>query len=446
MIDLSVSLGGLVKRSPESEAFYRQQSIQTALDKRQWAVATELAREAVWYGDDVHRLLAVALSHQGMHEDALKEVRQAIETAPHDAKCHTALGTVLFHLGDATSALRAFEAGYQLDPGFAEAAANLAAMRLMQGHFAEAWPLFLARFSMNVPSPVPSSPLGTAQIGKYEATTEPAVWDGKPYPGKTLLVWGEQGIGDQILFSNMLCDLSTLPMAVAVVCERRLLPLFTRSFPKIVFVAAGSVAMPKYDYQILIGELGRFYRQSVDKFPQRPNGWLKASPAKGAAFKARFIGHQSRAVVGISWRSDRLDDGAEKSVPPTLLKPILGVNVVRWLNLQHGAFLSTDIFPERDGAVDPETDLDGLAAQLKGINLFITASNSTAHLAAALGVETWLMAPLGKGARWYWGTSETPSPWYQNLRVFRQTTPGQWAPVMADVKAALEGRILTHGW
>lgn len=336
--------------------------------------------------------------------------------------------SALFDVGDYAGAEALFEKAHAVSPSFAEAAKNLAAMYLMRGEFEKAWPLFLARFVTSADS--------TMFDTGIPADGDMRIWDGRRVAsGKVLMIWGEQGLGEQILFASMLHEMHRMNMTCALVCEHRLVPLFARSFPWLVVVAAGSVAMPQYDCQIIMGELGRYLRGTRERF-HGAKSWLVASPTKSTEFRKRVT--DGRRIVGISWHSARPEDGAAKSVPLDMVQALVGAHDMRWVNLQHG--------PERGrltGALidgDTTNDIDGLAAQLKALDLFITASNTTAHLAAALGVRTWLLEPRGRGARWYWGTPETPSPWYPHVRVFHQTTPGDWTTVMASVDEAL------HGW
>lgn len=429
--------GSLGNISMDVGASLSLSSAQHALDVRDWVSAEKAARRAIDAepGNAAgHRMLAVALSHMGRHEEAISSVRVSMSLSI-EAKNYSVLGMVYFHAADIVMAVASFKTALKIDPDFAEAAVNLSALYLTQHRFADAWPLWLARFATD---DAPSSPVLSVQSmpGIMAADSVP-IWDGKPYPGKTLLVWGEQGLGDQILFSSILRDLSKLRMNVALVCERRLLPLFSRSFPWLIVVAAGSRAMPQHDYQILMGELGRFFRGSVGKFAGR-GGLLKASAVKTREFRKRMALPGPRKVIGVSWHSARREDGAEKSLSVEQLGALISRQEFCWLNLQYGPEgdkmipgLSTDI------SVSATSDIDGLAAQIAGLDLLITVSNVTAHIGAALGVETWLLEPLGKGSRWYWGTKDYPSPWYPGVRAFHQAVPGEWGPVLEEVGTAL---------
>jgi ADP-heptose:LPS heptosyltransferase len=86
------------------------------------------------------------------------------------------------------------------------------------------------------------------------------------------------------------------------------------------------------------------------------------------------------------------------------------------------------------------TDLDGFAAQVAALDLVITISNTTAHVAGALGVPCWVLLPSGLGENWYWFLDRDDSPWYPSVRLFRQSEPGVWTDVINNVGAAFVSR------
>jgi ADP-heptose:LPS heptosyltransferase len=93
-----------------------------------------------------------------------------------------------------------------------------------------------------------------------------------------------------------------------------------------------------------------------------------------------------------------------------------------------------------DTEVDQWTDLDGFAAQVAAMDLVVTIDNSTAHMAAALGVQTWTMLPFAPD--WRWLLERENSPWYPTMRLFRQREPGQWKPVIEEVALAIASNVL----
>lgn len=257
-------------------------------------------------------------------------------------------------------------------------------------------------------------------------------WDGKPFAG-TLLVAGEQGLGEEILASSMFPDLVAMGQRTVVECEPRLLPVFRRSFPQLEFV-------PRWDghFDRLIAQgityrriksldLAFFLRRTDALPPQKP--WLLPDLQKvrslRESYRQRWPG---KTIAGLSWHSRRIVAGtAGKSLPVPALKPLLETADIAWIDVQYGEH-TADIEllrgagltpPWTDPAIDPTDDLDGLLAQLCALDGLVCVSNSTAHLAGAAGVHGCVLLPHRNPVLWYWGYSGDHTPWYPTLRLLR---------------------------
>jgi hypothetical protein len=178
------------------------------------------------------------------------------------------------------------------------------------------------------------------------------------------------------------------------------------------------------------------------------SGFLQADAAISAAYRSRLGGLAGgRPCIGLSWRSSNVAYGAQKSLALTDLAPLLQARPdLFWVDLQYGdtaaerAAAGVELW--RDPAVDPLQDLDAAASQVAALDLVITSSNTTAHLAGALGVPTWLLLPApGFGLLWYWQLDREDSPFYPSVRCFRQAAPGDWGAVIAALAPALEARF-----
>lgn len=152
-----------------------------------------------------------------------------------------------------------------------------------------------------------------------------------------------------------------------------------------------------------------------------------------------------RPLVGLSWRSRNAAYGTSKSLALSDLLPLLRPDIF-WVDLQYGdtaaersmaSAAGAEIW--RDADIDPLRDMDAAAAQVAALDLVITISNTTAHLAGALGLPTWLLLPSpGYGLLWYWFVERADSPFYPSVRCFRQGRGEGWPAVIAAVGAALE--------
>jgi hypothetical protein len=263
------------------------------------------------------------------------------------------------------------------------------------------------------------------------------VWDGTP--GKRVAVYGEQGIGDEIMFASMLPDLLKTN-EVVLESHTRLKTLFEKSFPSVKVYGMREEKIPtwveneSFDYRISIGSLGKFYRRSRDAFPGTPYLTAEALP-KGEKFR-----------VGISWTGGGAKQGRvqKRSVPLAGWKSILNVPNVEFVSLQY-----TDGQEEidlqnalgykikvMDEYVKAE-DYYETARLVKSCDLVISVCTTVIHLAGALGVPCWVMTPKFPAWR-YQNTGGMP--WYRSVRLYRQPEPKQdaWRPVVERIGLDLD--------
>jgi tetratricopeptide (TPR) repeat protein len=242
-------------------------------------------------------------------------------------------------------------------------------------------------------------------------------WNGEE---GTVLVYGEQGMGDEIMFASMLPDLLKTNKVVFE-CHTRLENLFRKSFPQIKVYGTREerekpawVSGEKIDYRISIGSLGKFYRRTQDSFPGAP--YLKADPLpKGNKFR-----------IGISWTGGGIKPGrvAKRTVPLVYWQSILNTLDVEFVSLQYtdcakdlelvnGMGHDIKIMDEYAKAHDYyET-----ARLVASCDLVISVCTSVVHLAGALGVPCWVMTPKWPAWR-YQNTGRMP--FYRSVRLYRQ--------------------------
>ncbi len=225
--------------------------------------------------------------------------------------------------------------------------------------------------------------------------------------------------------------------------EPRLVPLLARSFPQITVIARSDPPAPqaaRAATQIAAGSLGQYLRAEAAAFPRRDH-YLRADTARAREFRARLLGADKTSLIGISWVSKNRAFGARKTCALKEMEPLwqaAGADT-RFVDLQYGDTAAERAAAGLDLAHLPDLDLthdiDGLAALIAACDMVITVSNTTAHLAGALGVPTCVLIAKGSGRLWYWGPS--PSPWYPQATLFKQSEVGPWDEVIAHVCARL---------
>jgi tetratricopeptide (TPR) repeat protein len=404
--------------------------------------------------DAFRRLLRLAPgSAQGLHglvdalrtanrlDEAILAGRRLAALCPDAAQAHGNLGVMLQFQSRLEEAKGCYARALAIDPGYAEARSNLGLLQLLTGDLAAGWVNHAARWATrDKASSLRSFPL-------------PA-WDGEPLPGRRLLAWGELGVGDEILLAGMIPDLAAMGVGCVLETAPRLVPLFARSFPEVEVAPRLDPPHPATEAgdlgaQSSLGNLGRWLRPDFASFPRRQS-YLTADPARVAELRARYqAGRAGDRLVGISWRSVNPGHRDYKSAPLPLWSPLLRVPGVTFVDLQYGDFVA-DVEEARrmtgaavihDDSVDPLTDLDGFAAQVAALDLVISISNTTVHVAGALGVPVWMLLARQTGFLWCWFTEREDSPWYPSMRLFRQKTAGDWTPVFARIRDELERTV-----
>jgi len=462
-----VNLGALYKRRKQLDKAIKSYRDALAVDPRSAEAYFNLG--GVYFEQKDH-VAAVAAYHA------------AIEIQPNDPEFHVNLGNAYKYLSrknpekwPSAIAVAAYERALQIDPRVPEAYANLASVYRDRTWFFVASAMLdkaiaLAPNATKFRTKRAFTLLPTGRLaqgwrdyeyrffGAEERTPKKAIpppyWNGEDLNGKTIFVWIEQGLGDQILFSNMLPDLLARGARVHINSMARLKSVFERSFAG-VFVGSGKPDDPvppekRYDYQIALLSLGQYFRNNFADFP-RHRGYLRADPVKVAVFRERYRRLAAgRRIVGVSWRSKNDKFGEAKSAALSEWADILQCPNAWFVNLQYGECvdelrevkqkLGVDIYV--DDAVDSMGDLDDFFAQVAALDLVISTSNTTVHVAGAMNIPTWLLLPRGLGSLWYWFMDREDSPWYPSLRIFRNpNAPGSAAPWWRDVVARVGAEL-----
>ncbi len=400
--------------------------------------AIEAHRRAVGLdpeGVEYRSNLAAALVEIGKAGDGAEEFRRALKTSPGDAGLHCGLGNALVSLGRIEDAKAAYAQALEAEPENPMAHYLLGRALLLDGDLGRGWREFGWRWKVS-----------SLNMRSLDLLPQPP-WQGQDTGGKTILVWGEQGVGDEVLFAGMIPDLMDQGATVVLECDPRLFPLYERSFGGVRCIAkneppAAEARSPDIDFQVPSGNLGRWLRPGRDAFPGRPS-YLSPDKDRRDMLRGRYLGGGADLLAGIAWNSNAVKIGRHKSLPLSALRPLTDVPGVTFVDLQYG-----DTGPERkafteatgthvihDESIDQMADLDAFAAQVAAMDLVISVSNTTVHIAGAMGVPTWVLlnaVPLS-----FWMLEGDRSPWYPSVRLFRQAEAGEWVGVIEGAAAEL---------
>jgi len=382
---------------------------------------------------EAHHNLGLLQLETGYPTDALCSFERALAIHPDAAETRACVAHALRDLGRLDEALRYYDEALAQRPAFADAVINRSYALLMRGDYAYGWAEYERRFEVGamVPRGFPYAP-----------------WRGESLAGKHVLVYAEQGLGDEIMFASCLPEVLQAADRCTLECSTRLVKLFKRSFPRAYVHGAGKndgkewlAGLPPIDCQVAIGSLPGYFRRSRADFPAR-RGYLVADTQRIGAWR-RELAHDSALRVGIAWRGGSLRSRqVTRSIELPLWLPLLKQREAVFYSLQYG-----DTKPELAQLRDQHgvsvrhlgedtDDLDELAAIICALDLVVSVDNTVAHLAGALGQAVWTLLPYS--AEWRYPRSGEAMTWYPSARLFRQAQPREWLPVMERVAIALQ--------
>ena len=397
--------------------------------------------------DAYQRALAVDPRHHGalvnlglVHLTQLGDPRlaqQYFATAaaayPQSVAAQANLGLALQEQGQFDAALAHYERLLAQDPAAIEYRWNRGLAHLYQGDFERGWTDYELRHVR-----------GGRDVRRDFGLPE---WDGREPAQHHVLVYGEQGVGDEVMFASCLPELARAAAGVVLECDARLAPLFARSFPAIaVHGAARDGARewlrghPALDRQIAIGSLPRWLRRRREDFPAHA-GYLMPDPARVAAWRQRLAGNGAAPVIGLTWRGGtRKTRAGLRSLELRDYLPLARAWRGRFVCLQRGD-CADELAAARAAGMpiewwpDALNDLEETAALTAALDHVISVDNTVVHLAGAMGRRCWVL--LAQVPDWRYGLHGERMPWYPSLRLFRQPRSGDWAAVVAAVVAAL---------
>ena len=377
---------------------------------------------------EVYYNLGNARKDQDKFAEAVEYYRQALTLKPDYAEAYYNLGNVLRAQGKLDDALVEYAQALSLRPEYARARFGQALAQLLNAGFEVGWRNYESRWQ----TPDHDTPL--------RAYPQP-LWSGQRLGSGSLLIWGEQGIGDEIMFAGLIPDAIRSGNRCILDCDSRLKPIFERSFPGISVVSGYDPAGdPEIVSQLPSGSLPGLFRATGAAFADTTSPYLVPNPTARERLRARYA--DGRKVIGLAWHTNNRKTGRERSIDLSLLAPLSALPGIRWVSLQYGDHSELEQKADAAGmpilvdrSVDQLLDLDVFAAQIAAMDLVITIDNSTAHLAGALGVPVWVLLKFAPD--WRWLLDRSDSPWYPTMRLFRQPKPGDWQSVVQRLQNAM---------
>jgi tetratricopeptide (TPR) repeat protein len=361
---------------------------------------------------------------------------RSLKLEPDNAMTHANLSQLYVSQAQPALAIKHAERALNADPDNLEAQYNHGLANLLLGNW-EGWEGFEAN-------------LGKDRSRKERIYGMVPRWNG--VEGKTVIAYGEQGIGDEISFASCLPDLLK-NNKVIIDCDPKLKGLFKRSFngethgtrfdDQVSWVYEGR-KLRKIDASVAFGSLPRFYRKKDEDFSGKP--YLVADPERRLQWRALLDSLGTKPKVGIAWTGGLKNTGSHRrSLDLDDFLPILRQDAT-FVSLQYkDASQEVEALKKAHGitvhhwkhAVNTD-DYDDTAALVAELDLVISVTTGVIHLCGALGKECWVMVP--KAPRWFYGITGNKLPWYQSVNLYRQKA--KWIDVIAEVATDVRKRWL----
>ncbi|MBM3374989.1 MAG: tetratricopeptide repeat protein [Betaproteobacteria bacterium] len=391
--------------------------------------------------------LGSALSELAM----FKEAKHAYETAailePNQIDTLINLAALEARLGSPENSVKMYEKTISLIPEREKQRAD--AIRffcsfeyLKMGNLSKGWDYYEGGFSPMVPLTGARSPKRNFSVPQ---------WRGESLKKKRLLVWREQGLGDELLFGSCLPELESLDSeAIILETDKRLVDIFSRSFPNFFvreqsfLISTGRPAICDFDYHIPLGSLMRIFRPTIESF-SRSKPYLIPSDTLMADFTKRLKPYRDRPLVGICWRSGKLSP--VRNLSYSALEdwlPMLKSDKLHVVSLQYGDCESEIQEVEKSHGVkiirwddlDQKNQLDRVFSLIACLDLVISVNTAPLRMAASIGAPVLTV----QGKSWtMMGSDSDRSLWFKNNIVLAPMHGSRFSERIPDLCSIAEG-------
>lgn len=350
---------------------------------------------------------------------------------------HKAFAKALSSLGEHEIAEKHYTKTFELNNLEFESLLSAGLCRISVGKIEGSWEMTQKMFTF-----------GAKKFGmdrsSFSACPAP-LWNGDIKAGKKILISSEQGIGDQLLFIQLAIELFQQGMDITMTCNPKLESVLKRSLPNISFYnnenPIPKAVLESMSYKATFFDVAQHLRPSMDSFYKaKAQKYLKPNPQLKQKIENKYQRlFQGKIRIGISWKSLTAEHATIKSTILEHWINILRLPNVQIINVQYGKCqeeleavcnkYNIDIYQDD---FNPYNDIEAAIAQLDCLDLLISVSNSSVHMAGQLGIPTFVLLPVSP--LWHWFREGESSVWYDSVRLFRQELPGVWSTVLEELE------------
>jgi tetratricopeptide (TPR) repeat protein len=369
-----------------------------------------------------------ALNYLHRYPEALVRFDRLVAERPTDPAVLVGRSVALAGLDRTAESLECLERALQIQPELPFAINNRSCLLLAQGLLPQGFQGLEVRWKI-------------APFKDHKPATSAPLWLGDcSLAGNTILVLHEQGLGDTLQFIRYVPLLAGRGARVVLRLPSALLEIM-RGLEGVAQIVPDSAPLPRHDFYCPVMSLPLAFGTTVATIPASIP-YLYADPARVARWKAR-LGAKTKPRVGLVWAGrHRPPINYARDLPLAALQPLLQLEA-EFISLQHEMAPADSInlasMPSIVRHGESLTDFADTAALLANLDLLISVDTAVVHLAGALGKPVWVMNRYAPCWRWLRGRSD--SPWYPTARLFRQSTFGNWAGVVEQVRQALTAAL-----
>lgn len=367
--------------------------------------------------------LATAFIDTGKQEEAIKYLEKALKINPNFRTTYLNLGIAYRYDGQHEKAKQTYNAAIVLDKNFHDAYFNLGQIQLGENDFHNGWINFEHRWGKTEKRPI------KINFSKPQ-------WN-ETFDFQRILIWGEQGIGEQLLFSTIIPELLKKFQKVYLLIDDRLCQIFKENYPDLnVYKKSDGISEDLFDYHLPIGSLGMYFRKNINEFNNQKNFKFKNKISSSLKSNGKYR-------CALSWKSINPDTGYSKSIKLESLINILNLKEIDFYDIQYTnedieikqLYKNYGVRINKIDSLDTFNDLYGLMNFINDCDFTISVSNSNAHMSAALGKPTFLLLPREVGKFWYWENDyNNRNLWYPSIIKFKQEEPQNWIKPVDELK------------
>jgi CMP-N,N'-diacetyllegionaminic acid synthase len=410
-------------------------SLERYAESKSWLLQ---AHEANLQYYNVYQALAqVSLNLEAEYEEARIWCEKGLQLAPKEKSLLRTMGDIIARQ-DRRASLSWFEKALEIDPEDVLSHWNASLNYLAIGEFNRGWEKYEWGFKQE------------KQGRGVELQFSCPRWRGESLKGKSLVIWGEQGVGDIVMFAHAIKEIAVQAKVACLLIPKRLLSIFERSIPEIISVPYEAYEVitkenKSFDYHCPIASTLQWTRNRredfIDKVP-----YLKPDTDKVEAIKKRYQKLAgNRPIIGIAWKAGLyLLAKKKKTIDLEMLLPVVKNKDAYYVSLQYGDVdgelnrFATDygVNIYYDKSVDGIADIDTWFAQICACDMVVSVATAGVHFAGAAGHRAKVLVP--RGGNFNWQEADTKSLWYPQVEIYRQTKRGNWEDPVAKLAADVE--------